>query len=68
MTRANAERVAAKTGRTPEEVLAKIVAAQPSGRLVTPDEVAHATLSFLADEAGAMNGASLVVDGGGHMP
>lgn len=39
-------------------------ARQPSGRLVTADEVAHAVLSLASPAASAITGAELAVDGG----
>jgi NAD(P)-dependent dehydrogenase (short-subunit alcohol dehydrogenase family) len=35
------------------------------GRLLEPDEVAFAVAFFAAPEAGAINGQTLVLDGGG---
>ena len=66
MTNENIERIAAKTGRDAEEVRAGLEKMQPGGRLITSDEVAHAVMTFMADEAGSMQGAELVVRGGGR--
>jgi NAD(P)-dependent dehydrogenase (short-subunit alcohol dehydrogenase family) len=35
------------------------------GRLIEPEEVAFAVAFFAAEEAGAINGQSLIMDGGG---
>jgi NAD(P)-dependent dehydrogenase (short-subunit alcohol dehydrogenase family) len=55
--------IQARTGREDgEEVLAKMAAL---GRLIEPSEVAFAVAFFAAAEAGAINGQSLIMDGGG---
>ena len=36
-----------------------------SGRLIEPEEVAFAVAFFAAPEAGAINGQTLIIDGGG---
>ena len=43
---------------------AALEARQPSGRLVTPEEVAFAVLYLAGPHAGATTGTSLAVDGG----
>jgi NAD(P)-dependent dehydrogenase (short-subunit alcohol dehydrogenase family) len=58
-TIANIER---RTGRDGE---ATLVAMSPLGRLVEPEEVAFAVAFLAAPEAGAINGQSLILDGGG---
>jgi acetoacetyl-CoA reductase len=51
----------------PEEILKKIVATIPVGRLGEADEIAR-TVAFLAsDEAGFITGSTLSVNGGQHM-
>jgi NAD(P)-dependent dehydrogenase (short-subunit alcohol dehydrogenase family) len=57
-TIANIER---RTGRDGERAL---VAMSALGRLVEPAEVAFAVKFFAAPEAGAINGQSLIIDGG----
>ena len=37
----------------------------PWGRLIEPEEVAFAVRFFAAGEAGAINGQTLLIDGGG---
>ncbi|PPK63598.1 SDR family NAD(P)-dependent oxidoreductase [Actinokineospora auranticolor] len=54
-----------RTGRTPEEAESALASASPLGRLLEPDEVAFAVLFLAAPEAGAVNGQTLVLDGGG---
>lgn len=65
MTQRSVDNIAARTGRDAEEALAIIEGMQPLGRLVEPSEVA-ATVAFLASrEAAAINGQSIILDGGG---
>ena len=47
-----------------EEMFAKLSAAQPIGRMGTPDEVAAAALFLCSDEASFVTGAAWPVDGG----
>ena len=51
--------------RTGQEGEAALVAMTPLGRLVEPEEVAFAVAFFAADAAGAINGQTLIIDGGG---
>ena len=63
MTDATIANIEARTGRQDgEQALAKMAAL---GRLIEPEEVAFAVLFFAAAEAGAINGQSLIMDGGG---
>jgi NAD(P)-dependent dehydrogenase (short-subunit alcohol dehydrogenase family) len=65
MTRRSIARIVAATDRSAEEAEAALVATSPLGRLLEPEEVAFA-VAFLADPAaGAINGQTLVLDGGG---
>jgi NAD(P)-dependent dehydrogenase (short-subunit alcohol dehydrogenase family) len=54
--------IAERTGRDGEQTLAEM---SPLRRLVEPAEVAFAVAFFAAPEAGAINGQSLILDGGG---
>ncbi len=59
-----AESKAAKTGKTPEEILKEMAEASPMKRVAQPGEVASA-IAFLASPAAAyINGINLPVDGG----
>ena len=58
------ESVAAKTGRTIEQVRAAWVANVPEGRLGLPEEVAAAVAFLASPDAGYIRGQSLAVDGG----
>ncbi|NIR31019.1 MAG: beta-ketoacyl-ACP reductase [Gammaproteobacteria bacterium] len=51
----------------PEEVLNKIVAQVPVGRLGQPEEVADLVAFLARDESGYITGANLAVNGGLHM-
>jgi NAD(P)-dependent dehydrogenase (short-subunit alcohol dehydrogenase family) len=52
------------TGRSEEQVRAGLAAANPQGRLVQPDEVAHAVAWLCMPGAAAMNGQAIAVAGG----
>jgi acetoacetyl-CoA reductase len=51
----------------PEEVLKKIVAGIPVGRLGEPQEIARAVCFLAADEAGFITGETLSINGGQYM-
>ena len=51
----------------PEDVLAKIVARIPVGRLGHAEEIARGVLFLVADEAGFITGSTLSINGGQHM-
>jgi acetoacetyl-CoA reductase len=51
----------------PPEVLAKIVAKIPVGRLGKADEIARGVLFLVADEAGFITGSTMSINGGQHM-
>ena len=60
--------IVAKTGRSREEALANLVAHNPQGRLIAPEEVAE-TVAWLCSEAAAsVTGQSIVIAGGEVMP
>jgi NAD(P)-dependent dehydrogenase (short-subunit alcohol dehydrogenase family) len=65
MTRRSVARIVAATGRDEEEAEAALAAASPLRRLLEPEEVAFAVTFLAAAEAGAINGQTLVLDGGG---
>ncbi len=51
----------------PEEVLKKIIATIPVGRLGKPEDIANAVMFLIGDEAGFMTGSTLSINGGQHM-
>jgi NAD(P)-dependent dehydrogenase (short-subunit alcohol dehydrogenase family) len=65
MTRRAVERIVQATDRDNEQAEAELAAMAPLGRLLEPEEVAFAVQFFAAPEAAAINGQTLVLDGGG---
>jgi NAD(P)-dependent dehydrogenase (short-subunit alcohol dehydrogenase family) len=53
-----------KTGRSEEQARAELASGNPQGRLVQPEEVAHAVAMLCMPAAGAMNGQAIAVAGG----
>ncbi len=62
MTDATVAGIASRTGRTEAKARAILAAKQPSGRLITPDEVADAVWTCVEDES--VNGQGIDVLGG----
>lgn len=65
LTRRTVENIVAKTGRTADEAQAELEQMTPLGRLLEPDEVAAAVVFLASPEAAAINGQTIVLDGGG---
>jgi NAD(P)-dependent dehydrogenase (short-subunit alcohol dehydrogenase family) len=65
MTSESVRRIVERTGRSETEAEAALAAASPLGRLLEPDEVAFAVAFLAAPEARAINGQTLILDGGG---
>jgi NAD(P)-dependent dehydrogenase (short-subunit alcohol dehydrogenase family) len=65
MTRRSVARIVAATGRDEQDVEAALLESFPLGRLLEPEEVAFAVAFLAAPEAAAINGQTLVLDGGG---
>jgi NAD(P)-dependent dehydrogenase (short-subunit alcohol dehydrogenase family) len=62
------QNIVAKTGRSRDEALASLVAHNPQGRLIAPEEVGE-TFAWLCSEAAAsVTGQSIVLAGGELMP
>jgi len=65
MTDRTIANITARTGKSPEEALELIVQQSKLGRLVEPEEVAAAVSYLAGPDAGAVNGQSIIIDGGG---
>lgn len=65
MTDASVARMEEKTGMEEEEARRILANFVPLGRLLAPEEVAHAVAFLASPESGAINGHSIVLDGGG---
>jgi NAD(P)-dependent dehydrogenase (short-subunit alcohol dehydrogenase family) len=65
MTASSVARIHELTGRSVDDAQSALAAASPLGRLLEPEEVAFAVSFLAAPEAGAINGQTLVLDGGG---
>lgn len=65
MTAATVQRIAATTGRSEEDSTRMVADMSPLGRLLAPEEVAFAVTFLAAPEAAAINGQTIVLDGGG---
>jgi NAD(P)-dependent dehydrogenase (short-subunit alcohol dehydrogenase family) len=65
MMRRAVERITATTDRDEQQAEAALVAQMPLGRALEPEEVALAVAFFASPEAAAINGQTLVLDGGG---
>jgi NAD(P)-dependent dehydrogenase (short-subunit alcohol dehydrogenase family) len=64
LLRASVGNVVAKTGRSEADARAEFARHNPQGRLVQPDEVAHAVAWLASEGAAAINGQSISVSGG----
>lgn len=53
--------------KVPDDVMQKIIALVPVGRLAEPDEIARVVIFLAAQEAGYITGANIAVNGGQHM-
>ena len=65
MTERTVAGIASRTGRTRAEAEALLVQQMALGRLVEPDEVAAAVAYLVSPSAAAVNGQSIILDGGG---
>jgi NAD(P)-dependent dehydrogenase (short-subunit alcohol dehydrogenase family) len=68
MTAQSIANIVKKTGRSPEETLASIVAQNPQGRLIQPAEVADAVAWLCSDNAKSVTGQSIIIAGGEIAP
>lgn len=58
------DNIVAKTGRTREQAISQLTAANPQRRLVAPGEVADCVLWLASPGAGSINGQAIAVAGG----
>lgn len=65
MTATTISRITESTGRSEEDSEQMIARMSPLGRLLEPEEVAFAVTFLAAREAAAVNGQTIVLDGGG---
>ena len=65
MTARTVRNVASRTGQSEADSEAALAGLAPLGRLLEPAEVAFAVAFLAAAEAGAINGQTIVLDGGG---
>lgn len=66
-TRDNARRMAEKTGKSVEEILALFAGSAPQDRLIQADEVASLALHLASEDSGGITGQAINVDGGAVM-
>jgi len=65
MTEHTIENIVERTGRTAEQAEEAIAAMSPLKRLLEPEEVAAAVAFLASERTGAVNGQTIVLDGGG---
>ena len=58
------ETIAKKTGRSHESAASIFTRSNPMGRLINPEEVAHAAVWLAGEHSDSINGQSIVIDGG----
>lgn len=63
MTDFSVSNIVEKTGVTPEEARAHIIALSPQQRLIRPEEIAHVALMLSGDDAESINGDTIVLGG-----
>ena len=66
-TRENAKIMAAKTGKSSEEIVQLFAASAPQNRLIAPVEVASLALFVASEHCGGMTGQAINIDGGAVM-
>lgn len=59
-----ADAIARKTGRGADEAIGHFAKTNPSGRLITPEEVANAALWLVSEGASAVTGQAITIAGG----
>jgi NAD(P)-dependent dehydrogenase (short-subunit alcohol dehydrogenase family) len=64
MLERSVSKIVAKTGRSVEETRAMLVATNPQGRFIQPDEVAETVLWLCSEKAGSITGQAISISGG----
>jgi NAD(P)-dependent dehydrogenase (short-subunit alcohol dehydrogenase family) len=64
MTARTLDNIAARTGMSREDAAKQLLKDVPTGRFITPEEVAGAVLWLCSDAACSVNGETVVIDGG----
>jgi len=64
IVRTAVQNIAAKTGRSEDEAMAAFTKDNPTGRLITPYEVADSIAWLCGVGAGSVNGQAIMIDGG----
>jgi NAD(P)-dependent dehydrogenase (short-subunit alcohol dehydrogenase family) len=64
MTVESINRMVGRAGITRERAMEHILSVNPQGRLISPEEVAHAVVALCDHQARGINGQALVIDGG----
>ena len=67
MTDLSVARIVDKTGRSAAETRSRIVAANPQGRLIEPEEVAFLAVALCDERARGVNGQAIGIDGGAFL-
>jgi NAD(P)-dependent dehydrogenase (short-subunit alcohol dehydrogenase family) len=67
LTLDNARRMAEKTGKSTEDILALFAASAPQNRLIEPEEVASLALFLAGEKSAGITGQGISIDGGAVM-
>jgi NAD(P)-dependent dehydrogenase (short-subunit alcohol dehydrogenase family) len=67
LTHENARRMAERTGKSSEQILAMFAASAPQQRLIAPDEVGAFALLLASDTMAGITGQAISIDGGATM-
>jgi NAD(P)-dependent dehydrogenase (short-subunit alcohol dehydrogenase family) len=64
MTERTLANIMAKTGRGEDEAMQALIGHTRLGRLIEPEEVAASVRYLVSDDAAAVNGQSIIIEGG----
>jgi NAD(P)-dependent dehydrogenase (short-subunit alcohol dehydrogenase family) len=67
LTRDNARRMAEKTGKPIQAILALFAASAPQNRLIEPEEVVSLALLLACEKSAGITGQAINIDGGAVM-